>query len=151
MRTRAVIIHILQALAEGALIALLVVGLMAGTAFAAKGGGKPAAGSSTNLQWYMVHDLNGNRSPDYGDDISFTFSTTTAHPEVGLRCYQGYNWVYDGYVLYWDSAWASLPYFTLSSMNWDSALSASCTARLFYYNRRGLEQVLGTQTFTVGH
>ena len=149
MRTRAVIIHILQALAEGALIALLVVGLMAGTAFAAKGDGKPAAGSSTNLQWYMVHDLNGNRSPDYGDDISFTFSTTTAHPEVGLRCYQGYNWVYDGYVSYWAGAWASQTKFTLNSNNWDPALTANCNARLFYYDKRSREQVLGRLAFDV--
>ncbi len=38
MRTKAIVVHITQALAEGALIAVLVVGLIAGTAFAAKGG-----------------------------------------------------------------------------------------------------------------
>jgi hypothetical protein len=39
MRTRAVLTHTAQAVAEGAFIALLVVGLAAGTTFAAKGGG----------------------------------------------------------------------------------------------------------------
>jgi hypothetical protein len=43
MRIRSVLSHSFQALAEGALIALLVVGLMAGTAFAARGGGKQPA------------------------------------------------------------------------------------------------------------
>lgn len=44
MRVRSVLIHITQAIARGSLIALLVVALAAGTAFAAKGGG----GSKTN-------------------------------------------------------------------------------------------------------
>ena len=39
--------HTVQAIAEGALIATLVVGLMAGTAFAGKGGGKQSGGGST--------------------------------------------------------------------------------------------------------
>jgi hypothetical protein len=38
VRIRSVLSHSAQAIAEGALISLLVVGLMAGTAFAAKGG-----------------------------------------------------------------------------------------------------------------
>ena len=38
MRTKAIVVHITQALAEGAIIAVLVLGLIAGTAFAAKGG-----------------------------------------------------------------------------------------------------------------
>ena len=42
MRIRSVLKHSAQALAEGALISILVVGLIAGTAFAARGGGKPA-------------------------------------------------------------------------------------------------------------
>ena len=51
MRIRSVLSHSAQAVAEGALISLLVVGLMAGTAFAAKGGGgghhKPAPVTGT--------------------------------------------------------------------------------------------------------
>ena len=45
MRIKSIFTHSAQAIAEGALISLLVVGLMAGTAFAAKGGG--AAGGTT--------------------------------------------------------------------------------------------------------
>jgi hypothetical protein len=49
MRIRSVLKHSAQALAEGSLIALLVVGLMAGSVFAAKGGngGKPGGGGGT--------------------------------------------------------------------------------------------------------
>ena len=46
MRFRSASSHALQAIAEGSLIALLVVGLMAGTALAGGkgGGGKPGGG-----------------------------------------------------------------------------------------------------------
>ena len=44
MRMRSVLSHTAQAVAEGALIALLVVGLAAGTTFAGKGGGEPGGG-----------------------------------------------------------------------------------------------------------
>ena len=50
MRIRSVFSHSIQAVVEGALISLLVVGLMAGTAFAAKGGGgshKGGGGTAT--------------------------------------------------------------------------------------------------------
>ena len=50
MRIRSVFHHTAQALAEGALIALIVVGLVAGSAFAAKGGGgggKPGGSGGT--------------------------------------------------------------------------------------------------------
>jgi hypothetical protein len=51
MRIRSVLKHSAQALAEGSLIALLVVGLMAGSVFAAKGGngGKPGGGGGATL------------------------------------------------------------------------------------------------------
>jgi len=44
VRIRSVISHSAQAIAEGALISLLVVGLMAGSAFAAKGGNASTGG-----------------------------------------------------------------------------------------------------------
>ena len=47
MRIKSVIKHGLQALAEGSLIALLVVGLVAGTAFAARGGNAGTSSSGT--------------------------------------------------------------------------------------------------------
>ena len=48
MRIRSVLTHSTQAILEGAIIALLVVGLMAGTTLAGKGGGhsRPGGGST---------------------------------------------------------------------------------------------------------
>jgi len=151
VRIRSVLSHSAQAIAEGALIALLVVGLMAGSAFAAKsGGGKPAGGSTSTFTGpVMVKDQNGNGSPNYMDEITFNVSTTAStRPEVGLRCYQGTAFVEDAYVSYFDS-WLSPTYFQLGSSYWDPTLDASCTARLFYYDSRAREHVLATITFAV--
>jgi len=119
-------------------------------AFAAQGGKNATSGSNSGLAVAMVWDANNNGAPNYNDDINFTFTqTATKYPQVGLRCYQGYNWVYDGYVSYWAGAWASQTKFTLNSNNWDPALTANCNARLFYYDRRSREQVLGRLAFDV--
>jgi hypothetical protein len=47
MRIKSIFTHSAQAIAEGALISLLVVGLIAGTAFAARGGGATGGTSSS--------------------------------------------------------------------------------------------------------
>jgi hypothetical protein len=151
VRIRSVFSHSAQAIAEGALISLLVVGLMAGSAFAAKGGnGKPSGGTSAGtLAVAMLVDTNGNGSPNYMDQITFTFSqTATATPMVGLRCWQGTNWVYDGYVGFFPSAIGD-ELFELSSNYWAAGDAASCTARLFYFDNRGREHVLNSLTFGV--
>lgn len=147
MRIRSVLTHSGQAVLEGALIATLVVGVMAGTTFAAKPGGQTTTTTFTGP--WMVYDANGNQSPNYMDSITFDVSTTaTSQPQVGLRCYQGSTFVEDAYVSYFDS-WLSPTYFTLGSSYWNPALDASCTARLFYYDKRAREHVLGTLTFPV--
>lgn len=150
MRIRSVLKHSAQALAEGSLIALLVVGLMAGSVFAAKGGpGKPGGGSSAaTLALVMVVDLDASGAPNYGDTVTFTGSTTaTSKPMVGLRCYQGTTFVFDGYVALFDT-WLSQD-LILESTQWNASADASCTARLFYYDNRSREQVLTTRSFTV--
>jgi hypothetical protein len=125
---------------------------VAGTAFAAKGGNAGTKGGASNGASLsgpvMVYDANGNGLPNYMDNITFTVSTTASQPQVGLRCYQGTTFVEDAYVAYFDS-WLSPKYFQLGSSYWDPALAASCTARLFYYNKRGVEQVQATLTFDV--
>jgi len=89
----------------------------------------------------LIHDNDGSQSASYADDISFNVSTSASKPQVGLRCWQGSSFVYDGYVAFFDS-WLSAPYFTLSSNAWAANTDASCTARLFVYDRRGNEQLL---------
>lgn len=153
MRITSVFKHSAQAVAEGSLIALLVVGLMAGSVLAAKpissGGGKPSGGGGTVSGPVMVADLNANGSANAGDDITFDVSAPgTAFPLVGLRCWQGTNWVYDAYVGYWATYnWDR--FFRLSSGSWNPELAANCTARLFYNDNRGREHVLNTLDFGV--
>jgi hypothetical protein len=56
MRIGSVLKHSGQAVLEGALIAMLVVGLVAGTAFAARGGGgKPGGGDTTSSATVTVN------------------------------------------------------------------------------------------------
>ena len=73
--------HTLMALAEASLIALLVVGLIAGTAFAGRGGGgKPSGGGSAYSGSIslapIVVDSNGNGAPSRGDVVTFDISTS---------------------------------------------------------------------------
>ena len=155
MRIKSVLKHSAQALAEGSLIALLVVGLMAGSVFAAKGGGggKPSGGGTTSggtlTGPVMVADADVDGAVSHLDDISFNVSTSaTAYPQVGLRCWQGTNWVYDAYVGYWATyQWDR--FFRLESNYWNAGLAANCTARLFYNDSRGRQVVLSTLDFGV--
>ena len=84
--------HSLMALAEASLIALLVVGLIAGTAFAGKGGkggGKPTGGAHSGTIWLapLVVDNNGNGLPNRGDVV--TFGLFAIHPVCPARLLPG--------------------------------------------------------------
>jgi hypothetical protein len=122
-------------------------------AFAGKGGnggngangGKPSDGSSS-LSLVL---MDGATQAAHHGRVTFDVSTTaTDRPFVGLRCWQGTNWVLDGYVGYFPGAMGD-PWFTLSSPYWADGVEASCTARLFSYDRRGNQNVLTTMTFPV--
>ena len=111
------------------------------------GGGGSTAGGTAFSGPVMVNDVDGNGVVSHGDWINFNVSTTaTGTPTVGLRCYQNGNFVLDGYVGYYPS-WMFTPYFILDSNYWQSGVTADCTARLFYDNKRGQEVVLSTLTF----
>jgi hypothetical protein len=141
--------HTLMALAEASLVALLVVGLIAGTAFAGKGGGKggggkPTGGSGT-ITWYVMDG--SDTIANYRERVAFNVSTSsTDRPFVGLRCYQDGVFVLDGYTGYFPT-YAYEPWITLGSPYWDPAVAADCTARLFYYNSRGDQIVVATTSF----
>ena len=99
--------HTLMALAEASLVALLVVGLMAGAAFAGKGGGKPGGGG-TSVSWRMVTDADGNNAPNWGEIITFDFSTSADRPIISLTCSQGGDVVYgDSRPMYWPNLWTT--------------------------------------------
>ena len=159
MRTRAVLSHTAQAVAEGALIALLVVGLAAGTTFAGKpaaggGGGKHGGGGSTTggsatATVVMVTDVNGNGSPNWGDTIRFNITTTAAEPNVNLYCYQGGSLVYGATTGYYASyPWPWTQNMTLSSPSWTGG-AASCTATISAYSG-STSTTLGSMSFSVG-
>jgi hypothetical protein len=86
----------------------------------------------------------------HGQRVTFDVSTTaTDRPFVGLRCWQGANWVYDGYVGFFPTYMFD-PWLTLGNANyWAADVEASCTARLFYYDKRGNQKVLATLDFPV--
>src|SRR6478609_7879695 len=95
MRIGSVLTHASQAVLEGALIAALVVGLMAGTALAGKpgggaaGGGKHGGGTTGSISVTMVTDANGNGAPDYGDQITYDVSKVgVANPFITTTCVQ---------------------------------------------------------------
>jgi hypothetical protein len=109
---------------------------------------KTAGGGATAPSMRLVL-LDGATEARHHGRITFEVSTTaTTRPYVGLRCWQGYNFVLDGYVGYFPT-YAFDPWFTLGSPYWDAALPANCTARLFYFDRRGREKLLSTMGFAV--
>lgn len=157
VRIRSVLSHSTQALIEGALISLLVVGLMAGTAFAAKptasGGGhtKPGSGGTGGaVAVVLVTDDNGNGAPNWGDSITYTVSTAaTQYPYVSTQCSQGRTLVLsDSAGWYASYAWPDARTFQLKTDRWTGG-SASCTARLYSMDG-GSQTILKTITFTVG-
>jgi hypothetical protein len=152
MRMKSVLTHSAQALAEGSLIALLVVGLMAGTVFAAPGGGKGkpgGGGSGGSLAVVVVTDLNGNGAPNWSDQVRFDVSTSNAYPVVSLTCSQGGVLVYsDSRPYYWPNLWDDPGVFTLSSLAWSSG-AADCRADLKGSAKRGMV-TLGSTSFTAG-
>ncbi len=146
MRIRSVLSHAVQALAEGALISLLVVGLIAGTALAARGGGsaKPSAGGGGTIS-LVVLDADG--IANHGNTVTFNISTTNTRPFVSLNCYQGSAWVYAASAGYFDDyPWSQD--FILAASSWPSG-AANCTARL-YSSKDGIRTTtLATMNFDV--
>lgn len=155
MRIRSVLTHSAQAVTKSALVALLVVGLMAGTTFAAKGGGGGGhkGGGSTgggSLAVVMVADANANGLPNWADQITFTVSTTaTAKPLVVLYCYQSGALVYQHSAGFYPGyPWPDAQIFTLSSSVWTGG-SADCSAQLYMSDGNGGFITLATMSFPV--
>jgi hypothetical protein len=135
---RSVLKHSTQAVLEGALISLLVIGLVAGTSLAAKGGkaggghggGGTTGGSGTiSLHSPLVVDSNGNGTPNWGDVVTFDISTTaTTQPWVNLVCSQNGVVVAEGWNGYFVGSLTGRD-FGLSSPQWASG-AADCVAYL---------------------
>jgi hypothetical protein len=147
VRIRRITSHSLQAIAEAALIAMLVVGLMAGTAFA----GKPAAGAGGSSSYSgtialapLVVDANSNGLPNRGDVVTFDITSTSGAPYVLLECFQGSRLVLSGRKGYFEASLDTNRNFGLASGLWASGTAADCTASLAKYTKRGWSRYAST-------
>jgi hypothetical protein len=133
VRIRSVLSHSAQAVAEGALIALLVVGLMVGTAFAAKGGHGGGASGATG--GYSVTVTPGGPYT-FGEEISVTTNApvypNNTGPWIELKCYQGTVLVmsdsHAGFSAGWYYNW---PFYLGPTQYWASG-AADCTVRVWH-------------------
>lgn len=151
-RIKAVTSHAFLALLEGALVATLMVGLVAGTAFAAKGGGhggKPGGGAGTGGGTISLVLMNGATQPNYGNQVTFNISTTaTPYPYVHLMCYQGGSLVSQGWQGFFPTALGNQWFYLGPSLAWQGG-AADCTANLEKSTSRGGWSVLGSTSFHV--
>ena len=125
-------------------IALFVVAF-APTASADKGGNK----DPSSLSLVMVSDANGNGSPNWGDTVTFSVSTTeTSQPSVIADCFQNGTLVYRHYGFFYGD-WSPSQNFVLQSYAWTGG-AADCIATLYYIDAaRGTEVDLATVPFYV--
>jgi hypothetical protein len=132
MRINAAIKHVAQALLEAALISMLVVGLIAGTALASKPGAGSTSGTST-LTLVLADDVAGDGVVNWGDTVTFNVSTSaTSSPQVSLNCYQGSSLVYNANAAWYDgNPFAYMQMMKLQSGAWTGG-AADCTAKMYY-------------------
>jgi hypothetical protein len=128
------------------IVALVVAIGLTPAALAAKGGGRPNDGGSSSLRLVLMDGA--TQAAHYGRITFDVHTTATDVPYVGLRCYQGSNYVFGAYVGYYPS-YLFDPWFTLKSNYWVDGVAATCAARLLYFDRRGREVVLTTMSFPV--
>src|SRR5688572_2887469 len=72
--------------------------ILPAAAFAGKGGAKGGGATSSQASLNLVV-LDGPEAANHNDRVAFaTNQTATDRPFVGVRCYQGTEWVLDAYV-----------------------------------------------------
>ena len=119
-------------------------------AMAAKGGGggKPSGGSSSAAPSLVLVDAQDGVA-NRGDRVTFTVPATgTDRPFVGVKCWQGTTGVYNNSIGIFPE-YLFDPWLTMDSMYWTTGQDATCTATLYYYDRRGNQNVLGATSYTV--
>lgn len=139
----------LGAATEATLITLLMFGLIASTALAAPGGkGEGGGGGKRAAGTIELVVLDGSdATANHTERVGFTVSTSaTDRPFVGVRCWQGASFVLDSYTGYFPTYMGD-PWVVLDSSYWAAGAEATCTARLFFYDRRGNQNVMATVSF----
>jgi len=145
-RARRAFDHSWKALLEGALISMLVVGLIAGTAFAGKGGGSGTsgghnkgggtAGTGTLSGPVLLNSTDG--LAHYGQSITFKVTSTSRYYFVRATCDQSGTRVWEqtqGFYPGW--LWGTT--YVLDGLRWTSG-AADCKAVLYSQNLDGSNQ-----------
>jgi uncharacterized membrane protein YeaQ/YmgE (transglycosylase-associated protein family) len=130
VRLKSNFVHGIQAIVEGSLLAMIVVGLLAGAAFASGG---PTKSSTSTISMVVVGTSGATGAATvqatYGGTITFDVATTaTAYPFVNLKCYQNGVLVAQGWAGFFAGALGD-EMFGLYSPQWTSG-AADCTANL---------------------
>ena len=125
--------HIIEATAEGTLIALLVVGLVAGTTLAGRPGGAASTGG------FSVAD------GSFAQTTTAIRGSSSAH-WVRARCYQGGTLIYEQYVAYGSSTSATL--LLGPTPAWSSG-GATCKGEEGYWRNGSRWRVVATDAFSV--
>jgi hypothetical protein len=131
VRLKSRLVHGTQAVAEGGFLALVVVGLAAGAAFAGNGAGPDKSPTST-ISLVVVGTAGVSTSATvqatYGGTVTFDIATTAAYPYVNLKCYQNGVLVSQSWAGFFDGALGNRT-FRLYSPQWTGG-AADCTANL---------------------
>src|SRR4029079_18121043 len=127
---------------EAGLVTALAFGLIAGSTFAARGGGGShkgggdRTGGGTITLAPLVVDNNGDGLPNWGDVVTFNISTSAGAPFVNLECSQNGAVVLVGWKGYFVGSLDTNWNFGLSSGAWQGG-AASRTAHTKVPNQRG--------------
>ena len=113
-------------------------------------GGKPGGGggstsSSGSFSLVLLNSSDG--LPHWGQNVTFTVSTSVSQPFVGLQCFKSGTLVYSASAGFFpDYPWSQI--YPLASGTWSSG-AADCTATLYAYSSTGKKSTLGTMSFHV--
>jgi hypothetical protein len=130
-RARRAFDHSWKALLEGLLISALVVGLVAGTAFAAKSG-RISSGSYTAT-------VTPTGTHNFGDTVYITTNApiypNNTGPFIWLKCYQGSTLVLTSDHAAFPSGWYyNWPFELGPTQSWSGG-AADCTVKVVHQNR----------------
>jgi len=96
----------------------------------------------------MVTDNNGNGTPNFGDQITFTVDADwQLYPSVLIEARQNGEPVYRQAVGFYPT-YPGDPFFTLGGAHWTSG-AADCTASLVYTDKQGRVETLDSLVFSV--
>jgi len=144
--------RLLGATAEAGLITLLMFGLIAGTALAAKGGGGAAGGGHggggkpARYAGSMTMEMVSPPDVNHGEGVKFTVATNAPWPFVDVDCTQSGRAVYHSTIGYY-GGWPWGDTFIMESTDWTSG-GAACVATL-YNSYNGRVTNLATYPFSV--